>query len=267
MKRIITIIFLISCFFDLSFAQNTAQLQPIIKRKWQPVQLNFGLGVDWNHYNSMSLEQLMIFAKQPEQLQRDLRNLTEEATTITAGLTYAVSVSLAPLNYSNGTYKENQELRLGFAIYSPKEAMVSYKNQELDTSIVFCNLHEELALEGAYMMKGQWGKRKRLHWYIGAGLNFGFTFSNEMMLISGQYFEPGQHPSTQEGPFDQQRYEAKTVYYSRLYIPYGIHYQISKSWLLGFDFRKGIGMQIIKGEQVNYIKKAGSFHLGAKYLF
>ena len=263
-----TIAFILSLFFisTLSVAQQISPGEIASLKKWQVNQFNIGLGLDGDNFTAMSLEHILVFAKNPREMYRDLKDFNEEATTQTYGLALYSSVSFSPLNKMTGKYKSNQELQLGIGIHTPKEAMVSYKNEQMDSSIVFCNLHGELTLEAAYLKRHIWNER--WHWYWGAGINVGSSFNNEMMLISGQYFEEGEHPSTQQSLENNvETYKAKSVFYSRVYVPYGLHYATSKYWTFGFDLRTGIGMQLIEGEKANFIKKTGTFALGAKYRF
>ncbi|MEM9022275.1 MAG: hypothetical protein AAGB22_00940, partial [Bacteroidota bacterium] len=151
---------------------------------------------------------------------------------------------------------------------SPSEAMVSYKDESRDTSLVYCTSHGEFTLEGAYLFKGTWGKRQRWHWYYGVGGSSGFTFSNEVIVIGGKYFGPDEHPMMQETNENSvTRYAAKPVIYSRLYIPYGLHYAVSSSWSVGLDFKTGIGLQTITGEGTEFMERTGAVIIGAKYRF
>ena len=84
-------------------------------------------------------------------------------------------------------------------------------------------------------------------------------------LISGQYFEPGEHPSTQPAEeMNKETFEAKQVYYTRVYVPYGIKCGIGSKWQVGFDMRTGIGGQFIQGEKANFIRKTSAFIISAK---
>lgn len=267
MKKIYIYLFLAIISSSPLIAQ-TSSIIPSTK-KFKRSEINFGIGVNWNTFESMTLDELLIFAKDPEQLKRDLQGLEEETTPNTAGADLRVGWSFSPLNSATGNYKTNQALQVGIILNSPKEAMVSYKNKDLDTSIVFCNIHWELGLNASYVFKGTWGKRDRWNWYAGAGANAGFTFGNNMMLINGKYFEPGEHPSTQ--PVDDvspepEMYEAKSVSYTRVFIPYGIHYKMGKRVLLGLDLSKGIGWQRVGKDKMNYMKKSSGFAIGLKYL-
>jgi hypothetical protein len=238
--------------------------------KWAFSQVDFGLGIDNDHYESMSLENLMAFAKDPEQLKRDLKGMDEEATTSTAGGAFYINAGFSPLKKSEGTYRSDRMLRLGMGIHTPKEAMITYKNEGMDTSIVYCNLQSEITWEAAYLFMGTWGKNERWHWYWGGGMSVGTTFNNKMLIIAGGYLEPGEHPSSQPSDeMNKESYDAKSVLYGRVYVPYGISYATGaqKKWLFGFDFKTGVGAQKIEGESANYIKKTGAFIIGVKYRF
>ena len=65
---------------------------------------------------------------------------------------------------------------------------------------------------------------------------------------------------------NKQTYEAKSVRYARAYVPYGLSYDVGRNWLVGLDFKTGVGVQKIEGEKVNYIRKTGAFIIGVKYL-
>ena len=249
-----------------SFAQSMAPNEMAKMSKWQFNQIDAGLGIDNDHYGSMSYDDLMAFAKSPAHMERDLQGLEEDISTIAYGLAFYANASFAPLDFSKGTYRNDRELRLGIGLHAGKEAMLTYRNETTDTSIVYCNVQSEFSIEGAYLFKGQWGRK--FHYYYGVGANIGTTFHNEMMLIAGRYFGPDDHPSTQESDVNNiDFYAAKQVSYSRLYIPYGISYSLGTDLKVGFDFRTGIGVQKIEGEEANFIQKTGAFVIGAKYQF
>ncbi|MFT5723497.1 MAG: hypothetical protein ACI9JN_000611 [Bacteroidia bacterium] len=251
-------------FLLLSATVSIAQTTKI--EKWQYKQFDFGLGVDNDHYHRMSLSNLKAFAENPEVLERDLSGMTEEISTSTAGLGLYLNRSYAPWSKEKGAYLSNQSLRVGIGLHSPKESMITYKNKALDTSIVYCNLHSEFTFELGYVWSGTWGAKKKFIWYWGLGANTSVSLSNEMLLIEGQYFEPGAHPSTQES-FEEntQRFLAKPVVYNRFYVPYGVHRVVGEHWSIGFDARRGFGVQTILGGSSNLINKTGTFMIGAKY--
>lgn len=234
------------------------------KKRFLITSANLGLGLDWAEYEEISYKDIHDSAKNPEVLKRELQYLEEEISTITGSIGLFASVSFAPLNLKTNTYRTDREIRLGATLYAPREAMVSYKNELMDTAIVYCNLQGEFAIDGAYLFKGKLGKKWM--WSVGGGLNVGLSHENEVMVIEGAYFEPGAHPSTQESlEANRHFYEAKNAYYLRAYIPYSMHFSVSDRIAIGFECRKGIGGQFTRGQEPNFFPRIGSFILGARY--
>ena len=267
MKNIYTIIWGLLLTIVNANGQNLGQSEKIgfqDKRSWKLSELNIAFGIDGVRYDEISYQGLMAFAKNPEELQRDLSNMEESISATTAGLVWYAGVTFAPLERLTGNYKENQELRLGLMLHSAKEAMISYKDESRDTSIVYCNLHSEIAADVSYLFKGDWGKR--WVWSIGAGVNTGLTFGNEMILMSGRFYGPGEHPTEQE-TMTSERYDARMVYYLRGYIPYGIHYSVDDCAMIGLEARSGIGLQAIQGGDRNFMKNTTTLMLSVKYEF
>ncbi|HQV74542.1 MAG: hypothetical protein KBA60_11035 [Flavobacteriales bacterium] len=240
--------------------------RPKPMKQWRVTQLNFGTGVESDHFSTMSLAQITAFAKSSQDMQRDLHLFEEEVSTVTSGIALYASAGFAKTKPSTGEPGTIGEVQVGVAVHTPREAMVTYKNKGLDTSIVYCNLQREVSLETAYILKGKLGKH--IHIYGGLGATGGLTLDNKMVLIEGRYLEPGEHPSSQTAEeVNKKSYGAKQTYYSRLYIPFGIKYGIGPKWQVGLDFRTGIGWQFLPGYGSNFIERSGAFIVGAKYCF
>jgi hypothetical protein len=240
--------------------KNTAN--PATKRG--VTTFSYTLGAETDRYNSMSINQLTAMAKDKSQLQRDLNGMTEEVSTRTSGVALNFNLGFAPMNKTTGTLKQNQEIRVGIGFHSAKESMVSFKNQDLDTSIVFCNRNSEVTLEGSYLFKGNWGKR--FTWYVGLGSTGSASFNNQMIVMSGKYFEPGEHPSAQViMPENKAVYSALPSINGRVFIPWGIHVNLSEKTSLGLDFRRGMGVQWTPSRQANFMNKTGMFGIGLSH--
>lgn len=242
----------------------TAQSQTSKVPKFKLTQFDFGISAGSDRFNHMSYDQLMQFAESPENLERDLSGLSPEVSKSAAGLALQMNLGFSPTT-SLTKGKSEQHLNVGVTIQSPRESMVSFKNELMDTSIVYCNLHSEFGMNVSYTWSWTFGKRDRLVWYIGGGVNSGLSFGNEMMVILGQYFEPGAHPSTQPN-FEENRtiYTARPVLYNRVYIPYGLHYKVSDKMTIGFDTRRGMGVQKIVNGSSNWIRRSHSIAIGAR---
>lgn len=239
---------------------NTTNYTP--KKKWLPAAGVVEFGIDWDRYNSMSMDRMMNFAQDPLEMRRDLTGFDENVTAETAGGFITARATWHPLSKDLQTYNTNQELQVGVRLVSPKEAMVTYQSEELDSSIVFCNLHGETLLEAQYIFKGKWGKKWL--WHIGGGMSTGWSTGNEMIILSGRYYDPELHPTTQE-TLTEERFRAKQVYYARLVVPYGIAHQVGENGYLGLTFRRNIGFQFIQGDQTAFLPGSGSFGFSYRY--
>ncbi|PCJ64102.1 MAG: hypothetical protein COA58_14040 [Bacteroidetes bacterium] len=253
------VIILITFLFTLTvYAQNN---EPVLK-KLRLIGSSGSLGISYDRYQTMSLNQLSQLAKDPEMMKHNLDGLTEEANASTAGVSLFINLRFNPLQKRTGSYNRNQELRLGLGLNSSKEAMVSYKNKDLDTSLVFCNIHSEITTEVAYVFKRFIGKR--IFVYGGIGANSSISINNEMMIITGKYFAPGEHPSTQISS-NTISFEAKPILHSRLFIPWGVHIQATDNFSIGLDFRKGKGLQYTLGEKANVMANTGAILIGTSF--
>ncbi|MGB0424706.1 MAG: hypothetical protein ACPGED_10290 [Flavobacteriales bacterium] len=245
-------------------SQYVSPSSDLLSPRLKPTHLNVGIGLEHDRYNNMSLNQLMMMAENPSEMQRDLNGFSEDIGTTTAGVGLFARVSFALKDEQTGTYREDREIQIGLALHSPREAMVTYNSVEMDSSIVFCNINSEITLDAAYLFKGDIGKRT--HWKIGLGSSIGGAFDREMILISGRSLGPDEHPSQQDfQETNRETFSAKPVMYSRLYVPYGLYVDLGQNMQLGFDARTGIGAQFIQGEKANFINKTGAFILGVKY--
>jgi hypothetical protein len=265
MKKNIYLILLLAFVITSGYTQGLSiadQGQPT--KKWKRTHFYVSLGLDWAKYENMSADRIVAFANNPDLLEKSIQGMEAEVSSSTAGAALIASIGFAPFSTSNNSFLQDQELRLGISLQSPKEAMLSFKNESLDTSVVYCNIQSEVALETAYLFKGDWGKR--FHWYVGAGINAGLTFDNQMIVMSGEYFDPNEHPSTQESLMENRVYHgARQVFNIRAYIPYGIYYRITNGFALGFEARRGFGWQFLSLEESNRMRRAGAFMLSARF--
>ena len=247
-------------------AQQATPAAPLPTSTWRMTSLNFGTGVETDHFETMSLPQLMAFAKTSQELERDLSQFDEKVSTTTSGLGLFVLAGFSRPKTVPATTNTTTEVQVGVGLHTPREAMVTYRNQDMDTSIVYCNLQTEISLETAYLLRGQWSRY--VQWHVGIGANGGLTMGNKMMLIEGRYLADDEHPSEQRAEeMNKHTYGAKQVYYTRLFIPTGVKFRIGPRWQLGMDYRLGIGWQFVPDGATNRIQTTGAGIIGAKYSF
>ncbi len=247
-------------------AQQALPTAPLPATGWSMTSLNCGTGVETDRFETMSLPQLMAFAKTSQELQRDLSQFDEQVSTTTSGLGLFVMAGFGRTKTAPTTTNTTTEVQVGVGLHTPREAMVTYRNQHMDTSIVYCNLQTEISLETAYLLRGRWSRY--VHWHVGLGANGGLTVGNKMMLIEGRYLADDEHPSQQQAEeMNKHTYGAKQVYYTRLFIPTGVKFRIGPRWQVGMDYRLGVGWQFVPGHDSNRIALTGAGFIGAKYAF
>lgn len=232
------------------------------KPKWAINKYHIGFGFDVNRYDDINLTDILTYAKRPELMVRNLEQFSPEASLNAIGGALVVNVSVSPYSKSKGSYLNQHEFRMGVEFHSPKESMLSFKNPGLDTSIVYCNLHGAFALDAAYLYNGSWGNF--VNWFVGIGGNTAASLGSEMVLMSGRYFEEGEHPSSQE-VLTEERFEGKPVMYFKGYIPFGLHFRLTDKLSLGFENRIGGGIQKISGEASRRMKSTNTFLIGCKF--
>ena len=257
--------YLLLSFFFLGINLSQAQ-EAISTPNWKFGVFDFGLGVDQDNYGSMSLNDMLLLAKDPYQMQRDLAGFDEEihAKAVGASANFNFGFVKPDLRKLNRT--REKEIRFGVGFHSPREAMITYKNEFTDTSIVYCNIQGEISLDFAYLFKGMWGKRFQYHYGLGA--NVASSYNNQMMIIHGKYFGPEEHPSEQEFFEENTEYfDGKAVYFARAFVHAGIGYKFGKRWISGINWRKGVGWQFVEDGNTNFLRGTSSFVLSLKYHF
>ena len=235
---------------------------------WDLICFNSALGVETDRFRTMSLDQLMGFAKVSSELERDLDGFESTASTRTSGLGLFIGAGFGrktpPADLSAPT--TTSEVQVGVGVHTPREAMVTYRNKDMDTSIVYCNLHSEISLEAAWILKGQWSRF--VHWNVGLGGNCGITVGNRMMVIEGRYLADGEHPSQQQASeMNKHSFGAKQAYFTRVFVPTGVKFRVGPRWQLGMDYRLGMGWQFVPGRTTNVIEFTNAGLIGVKYRF
>jgi hypothetical protein len=235
---------------------------------WQLSSVQVGLALEYDRYNEMSFDRLSQFAVNEEDLGTVNSNFSAANATQTGSGAWMIHMSFSPVGESKINWLMDREIRIGLGFHTAKEAMVSFRNEQLDTSVVFCNLHEGMSFEGSYLVKGKFGKKRKWNWYAGLGWNGSASFNNQMVVLQGRYFAKDAHPTAQIINEDQTvRFNAKPVLYNRVFMPYGIHYQVAPVVSIGIDMRTGYGVQTVVGGGSQFIRKTGQFMISTRFSF
>jgi hypothetical protein len=208
--------------------------------------ITFNMGIYTDNFRSVSLEDMMNIAENPEQVERDLSGLEASPRASATGGAFNLNYRFDPNPVNTGSV--DTEVSVGVTVQKEKEAMLSYQNKDIDTSIVYCSIHKEMGIEAAYLLTGTFGDH--VFWNAGVGASGGMTYDNSLLVLTGRYFGPDEHPSSQE-EIQMESFEAKPMYYGRAYIQHGIGFLAGKHWALGMNFKNGFGVQKIKGGNTN----------------
>lgn len=244
-------------------SQNTGN----VDKKWNYSQFDFGMAIDDDEYQNMALDELLLFARTLDQLESELDLFEEEISTSTAGGAVYINQSFNPINRKTGKFLLDREIRIGIGFHGEREAMVSYKNKQLDTSLVFCSLNKAISIQSAYLKRGHWGKQQKWIWLYGIGLGSSISYSNAVMLIPGKYFEEGTHPSSQPSFEENMKsFNGRVVSTNRFYFPIGLNFKPNENWSIGLELRRGLGFQSIFGTgETLQLRKSGSFMISSQF--
>ncbi len=241
MKQLITTLCFCS-FALLSTAQND-------RSQWKINTVSFGFGLERAYYGRMSLDEMYDLAITPSDLERDLSGLNSDARLATANGGFSSNIGFCRVKYNdNGSYAD-REIRLGVSIESPQEAMVSYKNEMIDTSIVYCSVQEAFNVGLGYHFKGVlWN---RMYWSVGADASYGRTFNNQLIVLSGDYFGEDEHPSSMN-ELQRDDYSAKAVNRARLTLSHEFGVRLGGHFVLGMNYTIGGVAHFVENANTNY---------------
>ncbi len=243
MQQIFALIFF--CFsLTLGWAQSTHT-----GGYWRFNTMSFGFGLEQANYGRMSLNEMNDLAVSPNEIQRDLTGLNEDARLSTANGTFASSFGLCRMKAMNNGDFADREIRLGFGVSSPQEAMISFKNELSDTAIVYCSVQQSFGASLGYHFKGiLW---ERLYWSVGFDAGYARTFDNQLIVLSGDYFEDDAHPSTMN-ELQRDDYAANAVNRTQLMFTHEVGFLLGRHFVLGMNYSLGATMHMVNGADPNF---------------
>ena len=221
--------------------------------KWHITSFGSEIGILRDSYNKMNLESMYDFTANPALLDRNLDGYNETLYRESTGVKIGANVTLTSGTMSG---KWSHEVRLG-AFYSNREPLVSYNRsfneEEVYKTIIYCNVVNEIALDGAYILRRKSTRRPWISVYGGLGANLGATFNNQMVIMeqASMIGENGGFENSNE------YYDGKESIMARVYIPFGLQISIFNRVLLGMESNLGVGLQsVINGK--TYLTRANS---------
>lgn len=234
---------LIAALTTLTFS-STAQIETEIpNNKWKISSIGGEYGFIRDSYQKMDMGTMIDFTKNPALLERDLYGYTENLYRTSSGVKLGLNVTLTS---GKMTSNWSNEIRLG-AFYSGREPMITYNSgsgfDDDHSSIIYCNVVNEISLDGAYIFRRTSDKFDWFSVYGGIGVNLGSSFSSKLIVMENDF-----NFQNEDWNFTQESYDAKSSVFSRVYLPVGMQFTLFKHYNLGLESNIGIGMQsVVKG--------------------
>jgi hypothetical protein len=240
MKKVL-LLMAISAISSWSFAQNET-------KKIRGLKINsIGIEVGTNRdtYQKMDLETMYDLTQNPALLDRDLNGYESNFYRTTSGGKIGFNLSFTPYSRKTGEYNSAHEIRLG-AHYVNSEPLISYYKfgqQGISSSFMYCNMVNEVSLNGAYLFKKSPTIAPWLSFYAGVGASLGSSFNNKMLVMESTI--TSNDDTSSKYSYESDFYDAKSSFYSRIYAPLGINVTIFNKVQFGFEGTIGSGMQSV----------------------
>jgi hypothetical protein len=248
---------LVVCLSLPSFGQDLETILPV--KKWTISSFSLTAGMQNDRYMKMDLETMRELTANPSLLDRNLDGYDEQLNRNSSGIRLGGSITLRSANQTTNGF--DREVRIG-AYYSTREPVVYFTNtvNEITSSILYCNLVNEVSIDGAYLLSKRPARIERLKMYTGIGLSIGSTFNNKSIVMESTY---GEDVST----YSEDKYRGKSGLISRLYLPVGMEFTVLKKLALGLEGNLGVGMQNVYSGKSYLIPVTSSLQAKLTYQF
>ncbi len=251
-----------------------AQVSLPTAKKWQITGISASFGGHTDYFESMTLSDMKGRAADPAMVDLDLEGYTGTFYQEQGSPRLHVNLSFAPGGTQGSPFQSGIEYRLGLMTAWGKEALISYSKEEdvspgktLNSSIMYCDVENEVALQTAVLFKKSYGKQ--IQGYVGLGGSVSSTFHDRMLLIFSQHYtyeDPENVPFEEQDPgYETLTYRAKHGMYFRGYIPVGLSVNFYDVGAFFTEGRIGAGFHQLTGGSSYLIKKSVSFNAGIKF--
>lgn len=251
------LLLLVVCLSLPTFGQDIETTLPV--KKWTVSSFSVATGMQMDRYMKMDLETMRELTFNPALLDRDLNGYSEQLDRNSSGVRMGGNITLRSANQTANGFE--REIRIG-AFYSAREPIVYYTKTVGDvySTVLYCNMVNEVSVDGAYLLSKRSARIKRLRMYAGLGLSVGSTFNNKSIVMESSY---GEEESTNT----QDEYRGESSLISRLYIPVGVEFNVLKKLALGLEGNLGVGMQNIYSGKSYFMPVSASMQLKLAYQF
>ncbi len=246
----------------LSATTVSSQTESMKAPKWKVNSIGLNVGTVHDIYRRMNLDMMYDFTQNPALLDRDLTGMNNNLYRQSTGGRLGLNVTLTA-NRPNARF--GHELRFG-AFYSSREPMISFydSNSEIDNfssnRIIYCNVVNEVSLEGAYLVRKSFGKKGWFSTYTGLGITLGTSFNNQMVVMESTTDSSGMNISGQDSFYD-----AKSSLFTRVNMPIGIQATILRKVNINLETNIGVGVQSVFGGRNYFMPLTSGIRLGLSY--
>lgn len=239
----------------------SAQTETTKSPTWRLSSFGLNIGTVHDVYQRMNLDMMYDFTQNSALLDRDLTGMEEILYRESSGGRVGLNVTLSA-DRPNARY--GHEIRLG-AFFSNREPLISYHapsefGEASGSSIIYCNVVNEVSLEGTYLLRRSLGKKEKFSLYGGAGISLGSSFNNKLVVMESSSDSTGMFASGSDS-----FYAGKSSLFTRVNVPVGIQANLINRVSFNFETIIGVGMQSVFGGRNYFIPFSGGIRLGISY--
>jgi hypothetical protein len=262
MKKTLLILAIATVSSSVIAQTNTEKVRSL---KLNSFGIEFGTVTD--NYRSMNLETMYDLTQNPALLARDLTGHDASFYRSSTGGRIGINASFTPYSSVNNGYNTSREIRFG-ATFTNSEPMVSYNQSDIEgnrSSIIYCNVVNEVSLNGAYLFKKSPVRAPWLSFYAGLGASLGSSFNTQMLVMENTTIYDAETETT-EYTNETSSYAAKSSLYTRIYAPLGVSATVLRKVQFGLEGTIGTGMQSVYGGKTHLMPFSGGMKATLSYV-
>jgi hypothetical protein len=239
----------------------SAQTETTTSPTWRLSSFGINIGTIHDVYQRMNLDMMYDFSQNSALLDRDLTGMDENLYRESSGGRVGLNVTLTA-DRPNARF--GHEIRLG-AFFSNREPLISYhepseSGEFSGRSIIYCNIVNEVSVDGTYLLRRSLGKKEKFSVYAGAGISLGTSFKNQLVVMETSSDTTGTFE-----PSNDSFYDGKSSLFTRVNVPIGIQANLLNKISFNLEATIGAGMQSVYGGRSYFMPFSGGLRLGLSY--
>ena len=224
------------------------------------------VGFAWDRYSDMSLDWMQQRTAQEGAFMGDLSGMEEGSIFYSSvGSNLGGQILFTAPSLGNETFIP--EVRIGASMLLGKEAIVDYfdNNNSATNSLMYCFVENETRFSGEVVWRML--DQSRVTLYGGVGANLSASFGNELFVFEN-YFNNRAVASNDFQPVDfnsvQNTFDGKSVFYQRLYFPFGLDFKMLRHLQGTVEYKFGGGLEQVVGGEVSSFR-TGEIQFGMRF--